>query len=67
MYKYPLGTLVKTSHQLGMIVDYENHKYVIEWYLGGTYKFNYSEELVDNFVKGITRLKARNYEHPDDW
>jgi len=67
MYKYPLGTLVKTSHQLGMIVDYENHQYVVEWYLGGTYRFNYSEQLVDSFVASITRLKARNYENPDDW
>jgi len=67
MYKYPLGTLVKTSHQLGMIVDYENHEYVVEWYRGGTYRYNYSEDLVEGFVKGVLRLKDRNYEKPDDW
>jgi len=68
MYKYPLGTLVKTSHQLGMIVDYDhNHHYVVEWYRGGAYRYSYTEELIHNFVAGITRLKNRNYEKPDDW
>jgi len=68
MYKYPLGTLVKTSHQLGMIVSYDqNHNYVVEWYFGPTYQFSYSEEMIESFISGITRLRERNFENPHDW
>lgn len=67
MYKYPLGTLVKTSHQVGMIVEYHKHQYIIEWYFNNPYRFTYSEDIVESFVDGMKRFKDRNYDNPNDW